>query len=145
MRQGIDPQFRSKVGFTLTPGFVLRSKIELIDKGEWVEKEKLHWAQSFNIPLADGHPPGFPANTLKVSIQTILGYKLILRQVQRALTAVTILHPGRLADTIAAIYHASFVAQKEVHTPESLMPILQKIFGEEETKEILIKVSIKMK
>ena len=94
--------------------------------------------------MADSRPPGFPANTLKVSIQSILEYKLILRQVQRALTAVTISHPERLADTIAAIYHASFVAQKEVHTPESLMPILQKIFGEEETKEILIMVSIKI-
>lgn len=94
--------------------------------------------------MADSRPPGFPANTLKVSIPRILEYKLILRQAQRALTAVTILHPEKLADTIAAIYHVSFVAQKEVHTPESLMPILQQIFGEEETKEILIKVSINM-
>ena len=94
--------------------------------------------------MADGRPPGFPANTLKVSTQRILEYKLILWQVQRALTAVTILHPEKLADTIAAIYHASFVAQKEVHTPESLMPILQKIFGEEETKGILKKASINL-
>ena len=94
--------------------------------------------------MAEDVPPGFPANTIKVSIQRSLEYKLILRKVQRALTAVTILHPERLADALAAIYHASFAEQKEVHTPESLMPILQKIFGEEGTREILTKVSIRV-
>ena len=63
-------------------------------------------------------------------------------QVQRALTAVAILYPERLADTLTAIFHASFVEHKEVHTPESLVPILQKTFGQEETTEILTKVDI---
>ena len=49
--------------------------------------------------------------------------------------------PVRLAETLAAIYHASFVEHKDVHTPESLMPILGKIFEEEEIKEILAKVN----
>lgn len=68
--------------------------------------------------------------------------KLILRQVQRVLTVVAIRHPERLADTLAAIYHASFAEQKEVHTPESLMPIFQKMFGKEETEEIVAKAGI---
>ena len=68
--------------------------------------------------------------------------KLILRQVQRVVTVVAIQHPERLAHTLAAIYHASFAEQKEVHTPKSLMPILQNIFGKEETEEILAKAGI---
>ena len=52
------------------------------------------------------------------------------------------LHPERLVDTLAAIYHASFAERKEVHSPESLMPIFDEIYGKEETKEILTKVSI---
>ena len=54
------------------------------------------------------------------------------------------LYPHRLADTFATIYHASFVELKEVHTPESLMPILKHVFGDEATKEILAKVDIEV-
>ena len=53
-------------------------------------------------------------------------------------------HPERLAETLAAIYHASFAEQKEVHTPETVMPIFEKIFGNKETKEIMAKVSIEV-
>lgn len=101
-----------------------RPPLQIKNKGEWVGKERLRWAKSFNVPMAEGIPPGFPANTIKV---------------QRALTVVALRHPESLADTLAAIYHASFAEQKEVHTPESLMPIFEKIFGEEGTKEILAK------
>ena len=57
---------------------------------------------------------------------------------------MAILHPERLGDALAAIYHASFAELKEVHTPDRLVPILAKLFGEEGTKEILIKVAIKL-
>ena len=53
-------------------------------------------------------------------------------------------HPERLAEALAAIYHASFVEQKEVHTPETVMPIFEKIFGDKETKEIMAKVNIEV-
>jgi len=98
--------------------------IQIKNKGVWSNSERVRWAKSFNIPMAEGKPPGFPANTIKV---------------QRVLTVVANMRPERLADTLAAIYHASFAEQKEIHTPEGLMPILEKIFGEEGTKEILTK------
>lgn len=60
------------------------------------------------------------------------------------MTVVAVRHPERLADTIAAVYHASFAEQKEVHTPENIMPIFEKIFGEVGTKEILEEVGIKI-
>ena len=95
--------------------------------------------------MAEGIPPGFPANTIKVRIQrNPVNVKLILRQVQRVLTVVAMMYPEKLADTLAAIYHASFAEQKEVHTPESLIPILEEIFGDERTKELLIKVGIEV-
>ena len=65
-------------------------------------------------------------------------------QAQRVLTVVAVHHPEKLADTLAAIYHASFAELKEVHTPEGLVPILETIFGEMETKEILTKVDIEV-
>ncbi|KAL9067863.1 MAG: hypothetical protein Q9161_006587 [Pseudevernia consocians] len=90
--------------------------------------------------MAEGIPPGFPANTIKVRFQrNPVNVKLILRQVQRVLTVVAMMYPEKLADTLAAIYHASFAEQKEVHTPESLIPILEEIFGDERTKELLIR------
>ncbi|KAF6227130.1 hypothetical protein HO133_008571 [Letharia lupina] len=101
-----------------------RPPLQIKNKGEWIDKERLRWAKSFNIPMAEGNPPGFPANTIKV---------------QRALTLVGILHPQRLAESLAAVFHASFAEHRQVHTPESLTPIFEKIFGEEGTKEILTK------
>lgn len=53
-------------------------------------------------------------------------------------------HPEKLSDTLAAIYHTSFAELKEVHTPESLMPILAKIFGERESREIVAKVNFEV-
>ena len=53
-------------------------------------------------------------------------------------------NPERMAEALAAIYHASFVEQKEVHTRETVMPIFEKIFGDKETKEIMAKVHTEM-
>lgn len=101
-----------------------RPPLQVKNKGEWIVKERLRWAKLFDVPMAESIPPGFPANTIKA---------------QRVLTAVVLLHPERLADTIAAVFHASFVEHKEVHKPENLIPILEKTFGEEQAKEILTK------
>lgn len=95
--------------------------------------------------MAEGIPPAFPANTIKVRIhRKPLKVKLIVRQVQRALTVVAMLYPEKLADTLAAIYHASFAEHKEIHTLESLTHIFEKIYGKEGTKEILTKVGIEV-
>ena len=53
-------------------------------------------------------------------------------------------HPERLAEALAAIYHASFAQQKEVDTPETVMPIFEKIFGDKEAKEIMAKVNTEL-
>lgn len=43
------------------------SLIPVIDKGEWIGKERLRWAHLFNIPMAEEMPPGFPRNTVQAS------------------------------------------------------------------------------
>ena len=55
-----------------------KSQCVTIDKGKWVGKERLRWAKSFNVPMAENLPPGFPANTIKVRIQKSPKAKLIL-------------------------------------------------------------------
>ncbi len=87
-------------------------------------------------------PPGFPALSLSVStINSSLGACLTGVQTQRALCAITLLHPERLADTIDALFHSSFAEHKEIHTPDSQLPILTQIFGEKGANEILAKAS----
>lgn len=51
-----------------------------IDKGEWVGKERLRWAKSFDVPMAESIPPGFPANTIKVRVQHPPKIKLMFRR-----------------------------------------------------------------
>lgn len=99
--------------------------IEIKNKGVWIGKERLRWARSFRIPMADEMPPGFPNNTIHV---------------QRALTAVSLMHPERLEEMFAALYHASFALGQDIHTPASLEPVFVGMFGERQAKEILTRV-----
>lgn len=55
-------------------------------------------------------------------------------QVQRALAAVALLQPEKLAETIATLYHMSFAERQEIHTLELLGPVFSKIFGERPAK-----------
>lgn len=52
---------------------------------------------------------------------------------------MAILQPERLSDTIAALYHMSFVERQDISTLQSLVPIFGKIFGQDTAKEILTK------
>lgn len=52
-----------------------------------------------------------------------------------------LLHPERLAETFATLYHMSFVEREDIHTLDLIGPVFSKIFGETQAKEILIKVS----
>ena len=56
------------------------------------------------------------------------------------LSAVAALHPEKLEETIAVVYHSSFVECQEVSTLENMVPVLSKIFSEKETKDVLAKV-----
>lgn len=60
---------------------------------------------------------------------------------QRALTAVDIMFPERLPETVDLLYQASFADHMAVHEGECLTALLQKIFGAEKTEHILQRVS----
>ena len=56
-----------------------QAKCLVLEKGEWSGKERLRWAKSFGVPMAESLPPGFPANTIKVRKPwKLLGVRLIL-------------------------------------------------------------------
>ncbi|KAL8961317.1 MAG: hypothetical protein Q9193_002118 [Seirophora villosa] len=57
--------------------------------------------------------------------------------VQRALTAVDIMFPELLPETVDLLYQASFADHMAVHEEECLIALLQKIFGAEKTEHIL--------
>lgn len=92
--------------------------------------------------MAEEMPPGFPRNTIQViaSNQPRV-FQLTLHQTQRALTAVALLYPQRLAETIATIYDMSFAKRQDVHTSENLLPVFTKLFGDAGAKDVMANVS----
>lgn len=60
---------------------------------------------------------------------------------QRVLTAVDMMFPERLLETMDLLYHASFADHLAVHERECLTALLQKLFGAEKTEDILQRVS----
>ena len=97
------------------------------DKGEYVDKQRLRWAQVFNIPMSKKMPSGFPANTL---------------QAQRVLTALSLAAPEKMADVIAALWNMSFVEGKQIHKAEHVEPVVARLIGEALTKDVLDKVCV---
>ena len=118
------------------------------DKGPYMNLERRRWAKLFDVPMTDVMPPGFPANTLPVSsLRYIVFWELLLScltsiQIQRALTAISVSAPGRLAETLDVLYRASFAEHKAVHEPQTLFDLLASIHGEEGTRNILEQVGV---
>lgn len=56
---------------------------------------------------------------------------------QRALCAVEQLHPEKLPDAFAALYQAFWVEGKTINKPETIVPALASVFGEQEAKKIM--------
>ncbi|MCJ1282035.1 hypothetical protein MMC26_001358 [Xylographa opegraphella] len=85
--------------------------------------------------MTEQMPPGWPQSTVAVL---------------RALTALSIIAPERVGDVLAALYHASFVSQQRVATPEEFLPIFSKVlmnntaeavaaqYTDDEAKKLLI-------
>ena len=64
---GNRPPLQIKSKFSLLP-LLAKSKSFDTDKGEYIGKQQQRWVKSFNIPMAEKNPPGFPHNTIKVRI-----------------------------------------------------------------------------
>ena len=100
--------------------------IVLADKGKFINKERLRWARLFDVPMQEGMPPGFPKNTLPV---------------ERVLSAVMLLHPEKMQETFAVLYHASFAEHRDVVEKDTLLSLLARVHGEDRAKEIMTKVN----
>ena len=95
---------------------ILSPLTPLLDKAPWINHERNRWAQIFRIPLAPKGPSPFPIRTVDV---------------QRALTAITLIAPEKLGDAIAALYEQFFVKLGPVAKAEDFLPILRGVLGGE--------------
>ncbi|KAL8679651.1 MAG: hypothetical protein Q9224_007015, partial [Gallowayella concinna] len=98
--------------------------IHIKNKGPYMHHERRRWARLFDIPMKETLPPGFPANTILV---------------QRVLTAVDMLCPERLQETVDRMFHASFALHQPVHERECLLGLLESVHGKFQAKEIMEK------
>lgn len=55
---------------------VLLSPVDrIVDKGAYMDHERLRWARLFDVPMKETTPPDFPANTLPVGVSIRMGYQ----------------------------------------------------------------------
>jgi 2-hydroxychromene-2-carboxylate isomerase len=97
-----------------------------IDKDKFISRDRLRWARLYDIPTQKDMPPGFPKNTISV---------------QRALTAIMLSAPERLAATLSVLYHASFAGNLDVVDKDVLHKLLSEVHGEDGAREIMTKVT----
>lgn len=72
--------------------------------------------------MAEEMPAGFPPLTLGL---------------QRALCALSIERPDKVADALAALYHAMWADLRPVHRPEVAVEVLAKVLGSGELVQAL--------
>ncbi|KAK4165089.1 thioredoxin-like protein [Cladorrhinum sp. PSN259] len=100
--------------------------IKIKNKDIWINKERLRWAQNFNIPmLSPGLPPDFPAPSLPV---------------MRALCAIQD-DRDKLIKALDVLFKKHWVEGVATHKPEILKQTLEEIFGKEEAEKILTAAS----
>lgn len=99
-----------------------RAPMEIKNKDKWIMIEKRRWASYFSIPMAEGTPKPFPQLTL---------------QTMRAVCAISLFHPEKLADSYAALYEKFWVELEPISKPEVFVPVLQRVLGETDAKEVL--------
>ena len=75
-------------------------------------------------------PPGFPKNSLPT---------------ERVLTAVSMLYPEKMQETLAAFYHASFAEHQDVTEKHIMSSLLAQVHGEDRAETILAKVGYRTK
>ncbi|KAJ5778208.1 thioredoxin-like protein [Penicillium odoratum] len=97
--------------------------INIKNKDQWINRERLLWAQYFNVPIAEKMPDGFPIKTLGV---------------QRALCVIEQKAPSKLPSAIEALYRSLWIDRNsEIGEIEGLVPVLESVLGNQATQEIL--------
>ena len=92
------------------------------DKAQWIERDRLRWCRRFSIPISEKTPEPFPQLTLGA---------------QRALCAVSLLHPEKLTACFEALYQAFWVEGQTISKAEVFGPVLLSVLGNDKGKEVL--------
>lgn len=87
-------------------------------------KERLRYRKVFNVPMTETMPDPFPQPTLNT---------------QRTLAAIEMMHAEKLPEALDVLFHAFWVESQTIGKPEVFGPVLEKVFGKEETAKILEK------
>ncbi|KAF7891111.1 uncharacterized protein EAF02_001436 [Botrytis sinoallii] len=103
--------------------------INIKNKDKWIDRDRLHWASVFNIPMSSKTPVGFPHMTLGI---------------QRALGVLPFLFPEGneaheiLCQCLDRVYEMYWVDGKNITAPGVFEEVLQNLIGEEK-KELVLK------
>ncbi|KAL8968232.1 MAG: hypothetical protein Q9183_002561 [Haloplaca sp. 2 TL-2023] len=98
--------------------------INIKNKGPYTAHERRRWAQLFDIPVKEGLPPGFPANTISA---------------RQPVYPVKTMFPAKLTDTLDLLFETYFVNHKAVHERTHLQLILSEVLGKENAEAIMQK------
>ncbi|KAF2098557.1 HCCA isomerase/glutathione S-transferase kappa [Rhizodiscina lignyota] len=85
------------------------------NKDKWIGKERNRWATYLEIPINRQPVPGFPVSTVPV---------------QRALCAIQMSEPEKLAPALDALYTALWVNHAEIAKPDVIQSVLSSAIGE---------------
>jgi 2-hydroxychromene-2-carboxylate isomerase len=98
----------------------------MTDKNAWINRERLLWAKTFNVPMRNSLPPNFPPMTLNI---------------MRCLAALDKAggpnNQSRLVEALNALYHDFWVDHCEVNDPQVLRLLLERVVGGNVAAEIL--------
>jgi 2-hydroxychromene-2-carboxylate isomerase len=94
----------------------------LPDKDKYIDLERRRWAAFLNVPISDGAPANFPANTLSTG---------------RILTAISVSHPQSLPAALALFWQNYWVAGIDPTTPDAALAIVTAVLGKEEAVKII--------
>ncbi|KAI5196491.1 putative 2-hydroxychromene-2-carboxylate isomerase [Aureobasidium subglaciale] len=97
--------------------------INIKNKGAYIENDRKRWSKYANIPMGENTPEDFPPFTLHV---------------MRALAVVEEKHtPGKLTESIAALYKGMWVDGEKIHDPAVFEEILGQVLGKDEAKIVV--------
>ena len=108
--------------------FLLYKTNYMLDKDQWIGKERIRWAKYFSVPISEQMPEGFPVKTLPV---------------QRVLCALSQKAPAKLPSVMEALFRSLWIDRNsKIGEPESFTPVSESVIGAQATKEVLKAVCI---
>lgn len=96
--------------------------IMIRNKGQYVGDERARWAKRFQVPFANDMPKPFPQPTLLTG---------------RALAAIGLKYPAKMAPAIAELYKAFFVELQAIGSQDVIIAALSKVLRESEVEDVM--------